>query len=245
MGIILTLFRRCKPKALLFAFVCVYIVGIVISNYESMGLFAIDENGMDTPNKLRCGQIIYSSLNYISSSLFFLSYFILGYCIAVMGIIENLKKYSILRNVLILFIINVVCITMAWLIKDASSLSFLKSLIKALLDFFGSFFYIILFLYIYYSCNYMTALFKYLESYGKLGLTNYIFQSVFGVIITLSVIIPFKISFEYALVIYLLIYVFQLWFSIHWLKTFKNGPLEWIWRCLTNMRFSNPLIDKK
>ena len=75
--------------------------------------------------------------------------------------------------------------------------------------------------------------------YGRMSLTNYIFQSIIGVTVyyhygfdlfdkvgaTVSVFIAFGI------------FTLQLIFSQWWLKTHRQGPLEYVWKRLTWIRF--------
>lgn len=78
-----------------------------------------------------------------------------------------------------------------------------------------------------------------LVPYGRMSLTNYIFQSIIGVTVyyhygfdlfdkvgaTVSVFIAFGI------------FTLQLIFSQWWLKTHRQGPLEYVWKRLTWIRF--------
>jgi len=79
-------------------------------------------------------------------------------------------------------------------------------------------------------------LWKSLEVIGKMGLTNYVMQTIF-----FFTLFKFKHAFfahdKLALLIVLsnLFYLSQILFSIYWLKKFKIGPLEWIWRTSTNL----------
>lgn len=75
--------------------------------------------------------------------------------------------------------------------------------------------------------------------YGRMGLTNYIVQSVLGVIIYYrfgfgmnQYLTPFS-----GTVACLLYTSLQIWFSHWWLKGFRYGPLEWLWRSGTYTRW--------
>lgn len=78
-------------------------------------------------------------------------------------------------------------------------------------------------------------LFRYVEIYGKMTLTNYLAQSIISLLIFSG--IGLGIGKNQPLWIYFLIalfvYIFQLIFSFFWLKRFKLGPVEWIWRSLS------------
>ncbi|WP_420572735.1 DUF418 domain-containing protein [Kordia sp.] len=74
-----------------------------------------------------------------------------------------------------------------------------------------------------------------LKYVGRMALTNYIMQSFIGLILFSS--IGFKLyetlSPSKTFLTAILVFVFQIIFSKIWLKYFRFGPLEWIWRCLT------------
>lgn len=70
---------------------------------------------------------------------------------------------------------------------------------------------------------------------GRMALSNYLMQSV--IVTTLAFSYGFglygKISPLHGIFLTVLIYVFQLFFSVIWLSKFKYGPMEWLWRSLT------------
>ncbi len=87
---------------------------------------------------------------------------------------------------------------------------------------------------IWYTKHKDLRFFKTMAMPGRMALTNYIGQSVIGMIIF------YGIGFELALIglIYVEliaagVFVFQILFSSIWLRYFQFGPLEWIWRMLT------------
>ncbi|TSE09670.1 DUF418 domain-containing protein [Aquimarina algiphila] len=74
-----------------------------------------------------------------------------------------------------------------------------------------------------------------LKYVGRMALTNYLMQSLIGLILFSS--IGFKLyetlSPSVALFTAIVVFVFQLILSKVWLNYYRFGPLEWIWRCLT------------
>lgn len=86
---------------------------------------------------------------------------------------------------------------------------------------------------------------KILSLPGRMALTNYISQSVAGVLIFYGVGLGLgaDIALVYAEIIAATVFTFQIAFSAAWLSFFKFGPLEWVWRCLTYLRFF-PLREK-
>lgn len=76
---------------------------------------------------------------------------------------------------------------------------------------------------------------KSVSSVGKMALTNYLTHSLIAVILfqSLGFGLTGKIEAWQGLLITFLIYTTQLVFSYHWLKSYKYGPLEWLWRKIT------------
>lgn len=76
---------------------------------------------------------------------------------------------------------------------------------------------------------------QWIASAGRMSLTNYILQTAVG--ITIFYGCGFgkwgKIGITWAIVILVLLFVVQAIGSHYWLKRFRQGPLEWIWRCGT------------
>jgi len=70
---------------------------------------------------------------------------------------------------------------------------------------------------------------------GQMALTSYILQSILCVFIFYG--FGFKLfgslSLSFIYLIAIAILAFQVIFSMLWLKKFRFGPLEWIWRCLS------------
>ena len=81
------------------------------------------------------------------------------------------------------------------------------------------------------------VLLDYLIPYGKMGLTNYILQSAFG----LLVFTPFFLNFNaqgllIKEIVALLFYVSVVFLCTWHLKYFLYGPLEWFWRSATYLK---------
>ena len=72
---------------------------------------------------------------------------------------------------------------------------------------------------------------------GRMALSNYIFQSVMGYLIMRT----FD-GYEYfsafgCILLVLGIYLIQIVLSKIWLSKFQFGPLEWLWRCISYMKW--------
>ena len=87
---------------------------------------------------------------------------------------------------------------------------------------------------LWYLKNNESRFFRIIAAPGRMALTNYIGQSVAGMIIF------YGIGFEMALIglvhteiVAAGVFIFQILFSNVWLRYFRFGPLEWIWRMMT------------
>jgi len=95
-------------------------------------------------------------------------------------------------------------------------------------------FYLWLIGWLYYNTKWKKVLSP-LKYVGRMALTNYIMQSFIGLILFSS--IGFKLyetlSPSEALILAIIVFIVQIIWSKVWLKYFRFGPLEWVWRCLT------------
>jgi uncharacterized protein len=77
--------------------------------------------------------------------------------------------------------------------------------------------------------------FRWLAPVGRMALTNYLVQSLIGIFIYYGIGLGLgnqygpSVFFPISLVVFML----QVLYSYWWLKHFKYGPFEWIWRMLT------------
>jgi len=80
---------------------------------------------------------------------------------------------------------------------------------------------------------------KSLAAVGRMALTNYIMQSIFGTWFFYGFGLGYYGSLERWQMLFVVvgIWLFQIVFSLFWLKHFRFGPLEWLWRCATYMQF--------
>lgn len=236
-GMVLVLFRRLSSKKLWISFFLIYIINVLISNFVDLKLlfFGSVESCNRYVESAGLGSVIrypiwLAALDYvklvIDGPLGTLSKFLLGYCIAKTGIIDNLQKYVNLKYSIVLSAIYVVLFVLG------AHFNIPRLLLISYL--FGSLCYAEWFLLVYYKTY---PLLRFLEPYGKLGMTNYSMQSIVGVIIIGLVFIPRHLSFECFFMTMILFYFVQLVFSILWLKYYKYGPFEWLWRCLTERRW--------
>ena len=79
-----------------------------------------------------------------------------------------------------------------------------------------------------------------LRFYGKMSLTNYVSQSIFGALIYFPIglyLAPYC-GRTFSLVIGIAVFSLQMMFSRFWLSKHKQGPLEGIWHKWTWINFS-------
>lgn len=77
-----------------------------------------------------------------------------------------------------------------------------------------------------------------LAAVGQMALTNYIMQSVLGVLIFWGVGLGLCGKFERweQFLVVIGVWVLQVLWSRPWLNKYRFGPLEWLWRSLTYMK---------
>jgi uncharacterized protein len=96
-----------------------------------------------------------------------------------------------------------------------------------------------------YRKRWQAVLFK-LAPVGKMALTSYLMQTVFGLFLFYHIGLGFASKTTPALnwVIALFIYITQVMISSIWFRYFKYGPVEWLWRSGTMMRWQ-PFIKTR
>ena len=81
--------------------------------------------------------------------------------------------------------------------------------------------------------------FRWLAAPGRMALTNYISQSLIGIVLFYGV--GFGLGTSFGLIhielTALTVFLFQIVLSLLWLRFFRFGPLEWLWRLLTYGRY--------
>lgn len=82
---------------------------------------------------------------------------------------------------------------------------------------------------------------------GRMALTNYLLQTVFGLLLfyNFGLGLFFKTSPAMNVLLGVVVFYLQLEFSKWWLRSFKQGPVEWLWKSLTNFEFSSMKKKKK
>ena len=78
-----------------------------------------------------------------------------------------------------------------------------------------------------------TTLHHRVHAVGRMALTNYLTQTIIGVIVLRILFDPDDLNRSWILLFIVAVWVVQLAWSQPWLSRFRYGPFEWIWRCAT------------
>ena len=119
----------------------------------------------------------------------------------------------------------------------------LKELVAFLFDFYNAcvtIFYITGIIILYRSL-YFNAILKPLAAMGKMALTNYLLQTVFGLILFYNFGLGLfdKTTPAMNVILAIAIFYIQLKFSQWWLKNYKQGPVEWLWKTFTYFKLTS------
>ena len=76
-----------------------------------------------------------------------------------------------------------------------------------------------------------------LQSVGRMALTNYLLQSVLGVVVLRTLLDSVDLTRTMIAGFILVVWALQLWWSPVWLARFRFGPAEWLWRVATHRRW--------
>ena len=99
--------------------------------------------------------------------------------------------------------------------------------------------------YLWRSSAFISGIGAYLASGGRMALTNYISQSVIMAWVAgpLGLQLFGKVSHWQAFILALSVFLVLVFASHLWLRYFSMGPLEWLWRCGTYMRWFSLIKD--
>lgn len=88
---------------------------------------------------------------------------------------------------------------------------------------------------LWYESHRESAVFRLLAAPGRMALSNYIGQSVLGMVVFYGIGFGFGAGLGLAQVMAVAagVFLFEMVFSLFWLRFFRFGPLEWLWRMLT------------
>ncbi|MCY3646603.1 MAG: DUF418 domain-containing protein [Chloroflexi bacterium] len=77
------------------------------------------------------------------------------------------------------------------------------------------------------------ALHRRIHAVGRMALTNYLTQTIIGVIVLRTLFEPDDLNRSWILLFIVAVWAVQLAWSQPWLERFRYGPFEWVWRCAT------------
>lgn len=235
-GIVLVFFRNKTHQKLLIWFAILFILNYLLSIcdlrhffYDDTyvnGRYNITENQLMNIVRYPIACSVYDYIYYIlEAPLDTLYKFVLGYYFAKRGIVDHMDEILKVKHICFSLVITILFYALFYISGIRLFVS-CATLSCAIL-------YVIIFIVLY---NKVPKFFRHFEAYGKLGLTNYSLQGTIGVII-MSFLITAKFSLEYIVGIFIGVYMLQLIFSNIWMCYFTYGPFEYIWRCLTNLKF--------
>ncbi|PEJ34127.1 hypothetical protein CN677_14410 [Bacillus pseudomycoides] len=90
-----------------------------------------------------------------------------------------------------------------------------------------------------------SRLLEYMANMGKMSVSNYLAQSIIATTIFYAYGLGLygKIGYFFGIVLTIVIYVIQLYASICWLKRYRIGPVEYVWRLGTYLK--RPAFKRK
>ncbi|WP_373493648.1 DUF418 domain-containing protein [Aquiflexum sp.] len=175
------------------------------------------------------------------------AFFLLGMWIGRTRLLENLQANTTLLKKIILwsFVGTLAMIPLFWyMFSQMESIfdftSWWSMFALSAYDNFNFFFTIFLaagFVYLF-ELPKMQKTLSCFAPYGRMALTNYVFQSLIGTFLFFNWGLGFLGQFrniELLIIAFLIIGV-QMIISWYWLKKFKYGPIEWLWRSLTYLK---------
>jgi len=162
--------------------------------------------------------------------------FILGYLAGKHRLYANMKKDQLRKTACWSGIVGIPCSFLyAWSATHdhawglcAHSLLYTVSVIPLSLTYISA-------LCLVYTAHPDLKLWRWLAAPGRMALTNYIGQSIIGIVIFYG--LGFGLGTRFGLIHIEItaaaVFLAQIWVSHTWLKHFRFGPLEWIWRMCT------------
>jgi len=81
-----------------------------------------------------------------------------------------------------------------------------------------------------------SALKQRFRAVGRMALTNYLTQTVLGVLVLTVILDAAPVNRAGILLFVLAVWSLQLWWSQAWMQRFRFGPAEWLWRVATYRR---------
>lgn len=83
-----------------------------------------------------------------------------------------------------------------------------------------------------------------LRAVGRMALTNYLVQTTLGLVVLGWLLVEVDLSRSVLIVFVLAVWAVELAWSQPWLAHFSNGPVEWVWRVATYLRWQPLRSDR-
>ena len=147
----------------------------------------------------------------------------------------NIRKWvrMLILGVVCFFPLKGLTLMLPGFIENKAVLEPLGIIVQSFANVSFLFFLVSLVLIVYYSTEKGQSLLRKLIPYGKMSLTNYITQSLLGGAIFYSWGLGLSVSITMSFLIGVGIFIVQYIFSCWWMKNYKHGPLEYIWKKAT------------
>jgi len=103
-----------------------------------------------------------------------------------------------------------------------------------------------LFILFWHKAGMWTKIHRFFIPYGRMSLTNYITMGMIGSFLFYGYGLSWYkyLGVTQSMFVGIGIFIIQLYFSRWWLKRYSQGPLEYLWKRLTWIRFTLPGTDK-
>jgi uncharacterized protein len=165
---------------------------------------------------------------------------LIGMALFKWGIITARASKKLYRNFLIIGLgVGLPIVIIGWILNSQHHWSFDYSMFQGMqFNYWGSLFLGLAYLggvMLICQASKLPTITRALAAGGRMAFTNYLMQTVICVFIFYGYGLGLfgKVSRSGQILMVFIIYVFQLWLSQTWLKYFRFGPLEWVWRSLT------------
>ncbi|MEB8060432.1 DUF418 domain-containing protein [Staphylococcus xylosus] len=257
-GLIAVLFIKSKAKRLIKAAIILFILKILLlvipfvvfsllndpytqHNFSGVSLaklIEIKQQGLYTEFlKINALENLYNVLDVVTGSAYleFLPYILLGIAAQKLKLVKKiqLRKQSAIKW-------GIICLITGYIVKIPFALDFSNSAYQNINIIGGPIVaagYILIFIAMYQSAH-LAKVLKVFTYPGKLSLSVYLTQSIVLSIVFLGIGggLYNQLSLYQSYTIALLVYGLQLAGCYFYLKYFKMGPFEWIWRKVTYLK---------
>jgi uncharacterized protein len=189
-------------------------------------------------------EMVWAWFYYNGRYMQLIALFLIGLIVGRNGYFQNIEKYK--KNAKIILAISFAVLLIMFAFEEhLKTLNFTENQKLLLIPFVHSYTNlvytsVIIFIFVFLYTKFKASLgFELLASFGKMSLSNYIFQAMTGVIFFFGFGLGMYryMGSTWSLIFGLVIATLQMFASRWWNKHFYYGPLEWLWRALTFMDF--------